>query len=281
MPKQFSDNGVVQAATLALAYKDAETKQIFFLLGQPIGSVKSQKLIFPGGQVDQEDFVSGDLLTKEVKHAAYRRAAQRELEEETNIDLTGLNPEIHHVKTEFMSASNGYSAKAIHFYAAYLGELDKAAITTLKRALEAKDDLTNLQFKADTTNVKKNNAIYMDWITNYINQGKYKAPAPEATAAWLKQLKTTQVSSESAHKAKPRTTTPSTSHTINFKLIGAITLASAGIGLILLGVMTSSPVGLIGAASLLLGLGLYSQCSKEQSPAPKAPENTHRIPVHC
>ncbi|MDF1678239.1 MAG: NUDIX hydrolase [Legionellaceae bacterium] len=281
MPRQFVDNGVPQNATLALTYKDAETKQFFFLLGQSTAPGRSKKLIFPGGQVDQEDFQCGTPLTQQAKYSAYKRAAQRELEEETNIDLQGLNPNIYHVQTESTPASNGHPPKAIHFYAVYLGELDKEAITTLNSTLKAKDDLGNLQFKADTTNVKGINAKHMAWIKNYISQGKYKAPAPNATAAWLKQPHTTQASSGSAHKAKPRTTSPSTSHTINFKLIGAITLASAGVGLILLGVMASSPVGLIGAASLLLGLGLYSQCSKGQSSAPTAPENTHRIPAPC
>ncbi len=253
MPQYRNQNGVYQNASLALSYQDAETLEFFFLLGQPKDTTRSQKFIFPGGQVDK-----ADKTPQMHEQAAYRLAAVRELEEETGIDLSTLNIPINLVGTEHSAASNGYPAKDIHFFSAHLGRLDRASVSTLSQALQAKDDLKNLKFLSQTTSVKYPNSRYMQRIAKRIKQTPQEAQYKDI-APWLRQMKQTkQPCHNTASSASPsHTSANQTSASLYLAMLGPILLIAAGIGILLLGLATSNPLGLTGAAPLLVGLGLF------------------------
>lgn len=281
MAKQFKNtSGVPQNAAIALSYRDSDTGKLCFLMGQPESGNKSSQFIFPGGQVDTDDL--SDAFGDEGK--AYEYAAIRELEEETGIDLRKLSIKLEHIQTLNTPASNGYPAKDVHFYSAHLGTLSPAAVSTLVKALDPKDDLKNLRFEAQdstmlNTCAKKINVKQIKRISDLIKKNQHSTANPSAVDYWIKSMEKPQPI-HSGHsfwtpkqQSQQHTHEPSHSHTpqgqtlISFSV--SLLLMVSGVGLLFFGLMTLNPLGLLGILPLFAGLGLFNAAPKNNTPEPR------------
>lgn len=262
MPTQYYENGVKQTAAFCLSYQD-QNGHLYFLLGQRNGR---GKLVFPGGGVDNED------NNKSV--GIYEYAAKREFLEETGIDVHCLpkNIETKRYAPEAVQASGGYGAKTIHYYGAHLGKLNDEAILKLKQAIKTNSDLENAEFRCFVS-WGREIQFYNRQIMNDVRNNNPFAQAQDNSSKVLNWLSAAQTRSHHlapTHSQLSAQNKLQPSHSLNLWMLGGIMMVAAGVGLLLLGLITLNPIGLIGIAPLLGGLGFF-QLSGRDAPNTQVP----------
>ncbi|MCH9756980.1 MAG: NUDIX hydrolase [Gammaproteobacteria bacterium] len=280
MPIQYRNKeNIPQSAALALSYQDAESGAVFFLLGVNKDQNRSQKFLFPGGQVDRGDLqiVNGN------EGEAYLYAAKRELAEETGIDLRTLNTVAFDlIETKRSSDSRGFP-KDVHFYKAHLGKLNHEAITKLKSYIGDKDDLKEVGFRCQEDTEYKSrkantlNHRYMTAISRTIKISAQGIDNSEAIMSWLDEQrrpaastpwqffgsKDSSIDQSNRQKQKQKQkqehkTASGTSSSFDFCALSSLVLMAVGIGVLLFGLINLNPVGLVGIIPLLAAFELHS-----------------------
>lgn len=174
MGKALYRNGNLQVATAYVHFRDPDGRT-YILLGRRKHGDRYGNYTFPGGLIDNKTPPETPV-----------DAALRELQEETNLNLTKqkhpfngnplkLSMELIH----YPGRGEGNAGKDVHVVNVDLGQLSYEEIARLKQPMQAQDDLAQLEFidaeERDNYSITRQNRIIID---NSLGQQTPRAAAP-------------------------------------------------------------------------------------------------------